>query len=192
MSAATLTSSITASDVLIPSALAVLAAAIFGLEGLRRARLRGNTKVLLFPLWTWCLVLGFVLLAGLLVWSKYWGSEVQRRENPATVAVFSALFLAAAVVLAMYFNGTVWVDAAGVHARPAFRKPRFIAWDAISEVSTKGGNITIVGPPGMRICVAGMMIGVRDLREELASRRPDRLQLVRPHGPTRKEHSRSD
>jgi len=192
MSAAALTSSIEASDVMIPSALAVLAAAIFGFEGLRRARLRGNTKVLIYPLWTWCLALGFVLLAGLLVWSKYWGSEVQRQESPATVAVFSALFLAAAVVLALYFNGTVWVDAAGVHARPAFRKPRFIAWDAISEVSTKGGNITIVGPPGMRICVAGMMIGVRDLREELASRRPDRLQLVRPQGTTRTERSRSD
>ena len=177
---------------LIPSALAVLAAAIFGLEGLRRARLRGNTKVLIYPFWTSCLVLGFVFLAGLLVWSKFWGSEVQRRESPATVAVFSALFLAAAVVLALYFSGTVWVDAAGVHAMPAFRKPQFIAWDAISEVRTKGGNITIVGPPGMRIGVPGMMIGVLDLREELASRRPDRLQLVPPQGTTRKAPSRSD
>ena len=118
--------------------------------------------------------------------------EVQRQEDPVIVAVFSALFLAAAVVLAMYFNATAWVDAAGVHARPAFRKPRFIAWDAISEVSTKGGNITIVGPPGMRIGVPGMMIGIRDLREELASRRPDTLQLVPPHRTSRKQSAHSD
>src|SRR5215471_11240573 len=131
MSAVVLGSSITASDVLIPSGLVVLAAAIFGMESMRRARVRENTKVLTYPLWTWCLVLGFVFLEGLSVWSKFWGSEVQRQEDPVLVAVFSALFLAAAIVIAVYFNATVWIDASGVHARLAFRKPRFIAWDAI-------------------------------------------------------------
>jgi hypothetical protein len=189
--ASTLTASITAPDVLIPSLVAVLSAAIVGLEILRRARLRGDAKVLIYPLWTWCLVLGCVFLAGILVWTKFWGSEIQRQESPVTVAVFSAVSLAAAVLLALYFNGTVWVDAAGIHARPAFQKPRFISWDSISEVSTKGGNITIVGPAGVRISVSGMMIGVRDLREELASRRPDMSQPVRPQATASKQSTRS-
>lgn len=165
---------------LIPSLVAILAAAIVGLESLRRARLRGAAKVLTYPLWTWCLVLGCVFLGGLLVWTKFWGSDIQRQESPVTIAVFSAVSLAAAVLLAVYFNGTVWLGDAGIHARPAFQKPRFIPWDSISEVSTKGGSITIVDPSGSRISVPGMMIGVRDLREELALRRPDMLQPVRP------------
>ena len=177
--ASKLTPSITSSEVLIPSLVAVLVAAIVGLESLRRARLRGAAKVLSYPLWTWCLVLGCVFLGGLLVWTKFWGSDVQRQESPVTVTVFSAVSLAVAVLLAIYFNGTVWLGDAGIHARPAFQKSRFISWDSISEVSTKGGSITIVGPPGMRISVPGMMIGVRDLRDELALRRPDMLQSAR-------------
>lgn len=175
--------------ILIESALAILAAAICGLATLQRSRLHGSTKVLFYPLWTLGLVLGCVLLAGLVVWGKFFGSEAQRQESPVMILGGSASCVAVAVAIAVFCRGTVSFDDAGIHAKPGFRKPRFIAWDAISEVRAKVDTITIVGSPGMRISVLSIMVGVRELCEELAARRPDRFPMVRPQGVKRRDPS---
>jgi len=180
MSATLFASTILASEVLIPSAFAILAAAIVSWESTRRARSVGSATVLRFPVWAWLLVLGLVFMSCLPVWLKFRGSEVQRQQGLVAIASICAMFFVVAMLLAMFFRGTVRVDDAGIHARTTFRKPQFIAWDEIAEVRTSVDIITIVGLAGTRIRVLAMMIGVRDLREELAARRPDKLPPVPP------------
>jgi hypothetical protein len=176
----TIASTITVAEVLIPSAIAILAAAIVAWESTRRAHSVGSAKVLRFPAWTRLVVLALVFTAGLPIWLKFKGSEVQQQQSPATIAGFSAAFLAVAILMAMFFRATVRIDDTGLHARPAFRKPLSIAWDEIAEVRTHGDIITIIGLAGTRIRIVTMMIGVRDLRAELAARRPDKLPPAAP------------
>lgn len=171
----TIASTITAAEVLIPSAIAILAVAIVAWESTRRAHSVGSAKVLRFPAWTRLVVLTLVFLAGLSIWVKFHGSEVQQQQSPATVAGFSAACLVVAILMAMFFRATVQIDDTGLHARPAFRQPRSIAWDEIAEVRTNGDIITIIGLAGTRIRIVTMMIGVREFRAELAARRPDKL-----------------